>query len=938
MKRFLLFAVAAALLVGCEGAPLPTESPDLKKGKLPAQAAAQAQINNLINALFNQPEKREAHKLFAQVKRGMASGDEDYAREQMAELVNLATTGLNDGNLNDPDGETAEVAVARLIDLLFAFVGLDLPEIDPEIFESEEYVVQVVPPTGGTVLTEHAGVEISDEAVDWWQIVTIRRINQDPCLPTGLHQSVGCWEYTKSDARPFIELVEVGLCVDVGNLVEQYPDVSEEYPDGYGEYLASLVRLHKYNPEEGVTKLAEEDGDIGVVCTDFEIPDVIGDAGLIRSLGDRLMELLGPRPLHAALAVGRPKRLGGMTGSFTDMGGAVEADVEIEDGDGQTGGVGSPVPVDPTVHVTDATGADLEGVEIWWYPQNGTVSDVTTLTDSEGLTSVSWTLSSAEGENSLIATTKAEGDSVTFTANGVTIPAGLVSWWPADGYYSDIVSGNHGSAHPTTVDFATGIIGDAFQFTGAPNEIGFSGTNLGALQQLTVAAWVNLDEEGPAGDVQRFVTLFHEKAVLRQDGSSEDGDRMLHFYMNFSSASLPFNQWDLQGIWYEGLEAGCFNHVAGTYDGSAMRLYLNGVLVGMNTVTGTVNDDGDGGHFSNPPEPLDGLLDEVQVYEHALGDVAIQDMYDAGGAGACAPPSLTIQFIQQPTTTMAGGTISPPVVVQVNAGGEPLPGAQVSIGNGAGTPAGCGVLNLPQGAVTDGNGRATFANLLVGGSCAPTLTATATFVGFAPVTVESEPYEIAIIGGVVGTATVDGVIGEGEWDGTRCASFSASTPSSGPTPATVCVMNDATTFYGLITFERTSDPQSLAAIEFDLDGDGVLGIDPGDDLILVQQASASGFFRDEVVYDGGSCPSVCTTSDDTRGGTVDGAGAFSNDEVQSVYEFSHPLNSEDEDDIAVASGDVIQIQIITSIRDAVDGAFAVTRHPTGTAGFRMLIF
>jgi len=79
--------------------------------------------------------------------------------------------------------------------------------------------------------------------------------------------------------------------------------------------------------------------------------------------------------------------------------------------------------------------------------------------------------------------------------------------------------------------------------------------------------------------------------------------------------------------------------VAGTYDGSVMRLYLNGVLVGTNHVVGTVNDDGDGGHFSNGPEPLIGLLDEVQVYDHAVSAEDIQGMYDAGGTGTCAPPS-----------------------------------------------------------------------------------------------------------------------------------------------------------------------------------------------------------------------------------------------------------------------------------------------------------
>jgi len=626
MKRVALLALAAAFLVGCQGDRLPTESPDNTQATLAKGAAPQAQINALMHALFNQPDKKSANKLFAQVKRGMARGDDSYAQAQAAQLVNLATDALNGGRLDDPDGMTAEEGVALLIDLLFEFVGLDLPDVDPGIFESVEWVVQAVTPAGATVLTNffHAGVRIPAGALQETELISIYYVNQNPCLPTGLLQSEGCWQYEKSGEDPFALDVEVAICVDVGQLEEDY-----------GSYLTDLVRLHKYDPEEGVTKLEVADGDIGVDCDDFALPEFLGDAGLLKNLGSRIWEFLGPRPLQAALAETRPKKLGGTTGSFTDMGGAVEADVEIEDGDGQTAGAGTPVPVDPTVYVTDSTGAALEGVEIYWYPQDGSVGASSSFTDSEGLASMSWTLG-AVGTNELIASTDAEGDSVTFTANAVTIPAGLVSWWPADGYYSDIVSGNDGAPGYDPLTFVTGISGQAFQFDGTYDLVGFGGENLGELQQLTVSAWVNLDTEGPSGDIQRFVTLFNEKAVLRQDGS-EGEDRILHFYMNFSPTSDEF--WQLRHIWYAGLDAGCFNHVAGTYDGSAMRLYLNGVLVGTNYVAGTVNISGGGGHFSNEPEPLFGLLDEVQVYDHALGAAAIEDLYDAGGTGTCAPPT-----------------------------------------------------------------------------------------------------------------------------------------------------------------------------------------------------------------------------------------------------------------------------------------------------------
>src|SRR4029077_11403405 len=49
-------------------------------------------------------------------------------------------------------------------------------------------------------------------------------------------------------------------------------------------------------------------------------------------------------------------------------------------------------------------------------------------------------------------------------------PAGLVSWWPAEGNYTDIISGNNG-APSVGVGFAPGEVGQAFSFSGGSAEI-----------------------------------------------------------------------------------------------------------------------------------------------------------------------------------------------------------------------------------------------------------------------------------------------------------------------------------------------------------------------------------------------------------------------------------------------------------------------------------
>jgi len=70
----------------------------------------------------------------------------------------------------------------------------------------------------------------------------------------------------------------------------------------------------------------------------------------------------------------------------------------------------------------------------------------------------------------------------------------------------------------------------------------------------------------------------------------------------------------LPGAWY---------HIAGVYDGSSMKTYLNGFETKSDPSTGTIRsaEDGDlwvGRNFSYPEETMDGKIDEVRIYSRAL--------------------------------------------------------------------------------------------------------------------------------------------------------------------------------------------------------------------------------------------------------------------------------------------------------------------------------
>ena len=121
---------------------LPME-PDF--GKVSGNASPIAQIQTRINALFPQPEKRQANRIFARLKNALATGDESAAQAQALALVDLAAST----ELNDPKGpETTEEALSRLFDELFDLTGL----------EAVIEVVEAGEETTVLVATEDAGV------------------------------------------------------------------------------------------------------------------------------------------------------------------------------------------------------------------------------------------------------------------------------------------------------------------------------------------------------------------------------------------------------------------------------------------------------------------------------------------------------------------------------------------------------------------------------------------------------------------------------------------------------------------------------------------------------------------------------------------------------------------------------------------------------------
>ncbi|MBN2560047.1 MAG: VCBS repeat-containing protein [Phycisphaerae bacterium] len=146
-----------------------------------------------------------------------------------------------------------------------------------------------------------------------------------------------------------------------------------------------------------------------------------------------------------------------------------------------------------------------------------------------------------------------------------------------------------------------------------------SATNFPAsLTNITLEAWVYHNQI--TNRVERYATVGSEVAVLRMDGASSPGQ--LHFYIKTSGTlrHLRVNNAITNGGWH---------HVAGTWNGTTMRLYKDGVELTNSTPGGTL--DAPSGSIKvgrDSSEWLNGRIDEVRVWKVARTQEQIQrDMH-----------------------------------------------------------------------------------------------------------------------------------------------------------------------------------------------------------------------------------------------------------------------------------------------------------------------
>ena len=210
--------------------------------------------------------------------------------------------------------------------------------------------------------------------------------------------------------------------------------------------------------------------------------------------------------------------------------------------------------------------------------------------------------------------------------------SGLLGWWQGEGDANDSAGTNNGQfTYGGT--FAAGMVGAAFSFDGSSQSVQIPyATSLGS-PSFTIEAWVNPSGQ-PSGQTALICGQYGGRCLITRPGDSG-------LWVGVVVTDLDGTPYELDSG--DQIEIGVWTHLAATWDGAYLTLYVSGAQSAQDTPwlsgtgdsgcpfsTGGMNDScGYSGDY------FPGLIDEVSLYDRALFAGEVNAICLAGAAGKC---------------------------------------------------------------------------------------------------------------------------------------------------------------------------------------------------------------------------------------------------------------------------------------------------------------
>jgi uncharacterized repeat protein (TIGR01451 family) len=225
-----------------------------------------------------------------------------------------------------------------------------------------------------------------------------------------------------------------------------------------------------------------------------------------------------------------------------------------------------------------------------------------------------------------------------------TVPSGLISWWRAEFTAKDSFAANSGTLINGAA-FGTGMVRQAFSFDGIDDSVNFTPTTTPSLgAQATIEFWMKPDPSNPMNTCcQGLVDLGGGFKIEISPGIGAITG--VNVVGNTGAGAVHTSDLTNGGF---PVAPGQWHHVVGTYDGTALKLYVDGILRSQTPLSGTLVPVPAGNFMTFGSEDgalhcpgcvgqryFFGLIDEVKIFNRALSASEVAANFAAGTAGHC---------------------------------------------------------------------------------------------------------------------------------------------------------------------------------------------------------------------------------------------------------------------------------------------------------------
>ncbi len=209
-------------------------------------------------------------------------------------------------------------------------------------------------------------------------------------------------------------------------------------------------------------------------------------------------------------------------------------------------------------------------------------------------------------------------------------PDDFIGYWPLDensGCLTYDVDGNHEGvlspdcpAHSPT--WINGKVNSALFFDNEDSMVVVDNSSeLNPRNEITLSAWVKWESDPALGN--EWATIINKNGDSQYRLQHNRTNEFFEFAIRTSSG----NRWIIsttspqEGIWY---------HVAGTYDGETMKIYVNSVMENSTNWSGEINSSTSPLIFGNRiwgDRLFEGIIDEIGLWGRALSEEEIEQLY-----------------------------------------------------------------------------------------------------------------------------------------------------------------------------------------------------------------------------------------------------------------------------------------------------------------------